>query len=94
MIVYTAQIEVPDNATYAEIEEAKLAAEWKVKDKRTFVERMADTDIEGKCASCKWFVQCGFRARTYGNCLNPNSAVKVKKGRARTQTCKAYQKRL
>lgn len=93
MIVYAAEIEVPDNATYAEIEEAKLAAEWKVKDKRTLEERMETTNVEGKCATCKWFVQCGFRAQTYGNCLNPNSAVKVKKGRARTQTCKAYQKR-
>ena len=27
MIVYAAQIEVPDNATYAEIEEAKMDAE-------------------------------------------------------------------
>ena len=42
MLVYAAEVRVPDNATYYEIEEAKLKAEWKFKgEKHLRKEQMA-----------------------------------------------------
>lgn len=94
MVVMTARIEVPDNAGYAEIEEAKIAAEWKVENKPTKADRMRKTKLGGKCGSCRWFAACHTqRAKSYGDCKNPDAPISVRWGRSRTQTCKKYEGR-
>lgn len=44
--VFKARVEVPENALPIDIEDAKLHAEW---------EEVHETDLDGKCGSCKWF---------------------------------------
>ncbi len=46
MRVYTARIELPDSATWSQIEDAKLSAKWK---------ESYETDLENKCGSCIHF---------------------------------------
>ena len=46
-------IYLPDDAGYAAIEDAKLSAKWHTVKSRE--ERMRDTDLTGKCGSCKYF---------------------------------------
>lgn len=82
MVRMRAEVVFPDDATAIEIEEAKLAAEWKVV--RTVKEIMAATDLTNKCGSCKHF--CAWRVNgSYGDC---------KKGRTTRQrsqkACKKY----
>ena len=49
MLVYAAEVRVPDNATYYEIEEAKLKAEWKFKgEKHLRKEQMERTNLSNK----------------------------------------------
>ena len=36
MLVYKAEVKLPDNATFYEIEEAKIKAEWKFEEKKNF----------------------------------------------------------
>jgi len=94
MTVYTARIEVPDNATYSEIVDAQLCAVWQVETKVTKEDRMRKTNIEGKCATCKWFhplIVDG--AKSYGDCKNYDANITVRFGRSRTQTCKAYKRK-
>lgn len=69
MIVYTARIELPDDATYSVIEEAKIKAPWKIEEKISKAERMCKTDLNNKCGSCIYFESrdyCG--SHCYGDC--------------------------
>lgn len=52
---YVAEIFVPNDADWQTIEDAKAKAEWK----RiiTLEERMARTNLEGKCGGCVYFNQ-------------------------------------
>lgn len=94
MIKYTAEFSLPDDATYAEIEEAKINAEWKWRPILTKAEKAAMTDLTDKCGSCKYFIpkegkynlrgdcaagRTGFRQRSLHKC----SAYEKKKGRPR-----------
>lgn len=96
MIQYYAEFEVPDNADYLTIEDAKLSAKWKIRKYKTIDERTAETDLSNKCGSCKYFKpregkykyrgdcemgRVGFRMRTLPRC----SAYEKKKGRPREQ---------
>lgn len=91
MIVMTARIEVPDNAGYADIEEAKIAAKWEVEEKGTKEERMRKTDLSGKCGSCRWFTECAGTA--HGDCKNLAAPISVRWNRGRTQTCSKHESR-
>ena len=58
MIILTKRIELPDNATWEDIEDAKITADrngWKREHTISQQERMLKTDLEGKCGSCKYF---------------------------------------
>lgn len=65
---YRAEILVPDNCDWQTIEDAKSKAEWK----RIFTneERMARTNLDGKCGSCKSFCHkdCFDGKTAYGRC--------------------------
>lgn len=52
-MVLTARIEVPDNASWQEIEDAKLSAKWHRKKVRADI--LKATDLCNKCGSCKFF---------------------------------------
>lgn len=54
MAKYRAEIEVPDNADWQTLEDAKLKATWK----RLYTQedRKARTDLTGKCGSCVNFI--------------------------------------
>jgi len=63
----TATIEVPESASWQDIEDAKLSATWKtVKDRKDIIN---ETDLCDKCGSCKYFelTPCK-RNKTYGIC--------------------------
>ena len=63
----TATIEVPESASWQDIEDAKLSATWKtVKDRKDIIR---ETDLCDKCGSCKFFepTPCK-RNKTYGVC--------------------------
>lgn len=72
MIVLTKRIELPDNATYEMIEDAKITADlkgWDRKDVLSIEQRKARTDLTNKCGSCIFFKQkpmCG--STVYGTC--------------------------
>ena len=94
MIVYTARVEVPDNASLADIVDAQLSAKWTVEKKETKADRMCKTSLCGKCGSCRWFAACPtYRAKSYGDCKNPDAPITVRWGRSRTQTCQKYEAR-
>lgn len=81
---------LPDNANWQTIEDAKLSAKWHVV--HSIEEIMLQTDLKGKCGSCKWFCPIKHkRLKVYGNCICENTKVSVKKGRSRTSTCKSYE---
>lgn len=65
-MVLTAKIEVPDNADWKTIEDAKARAIWK--EHHTLKERMAKTNLDGKCGSCKYFVNCEIYMGAYAHC--------------------------
>lgn len=54
MKVFTARIEVSDDYTYAEIEDAKASAVWKEKGPGGMY-ISSDTDLHGKCGGCIYF---------------------------------------
>ena len=92
MLVYTARVEVPDNASLADIVDAQLSAKWKCENKETKADRMRKTPMDKKCGSCRWFVLCPtWRAKSYGDCKNPDAEITVRWGRSRSQTCKKYE---
>lgn len=55
MTVLTARIELRDDATYAEREEAKINAVWKEEIRLSKAERMRTTNLDEKCGSCSHF---------------------------------------
>lgn len=66
-MVLTARIEVPDNASWQEIEDAKLSAKWHRVKVRADI--LKDTDLCNKCGSCKFFEPTPRkRNKTYGIC--------------------------
>ena len=85
-------IELPNNSSWQAIEDAKLNAKWHVVQSRESI--MLQTDLEGKCGSCKHFCPIkGAYIKSCGNCTNPENNVRVKKNRSRTSTCKAYERK-
>lgn len=57
MIILTKRIELPDNANYEDIEDAKITADrkgWK-REYTTSQQERLKTDLDGKCGSCKYF---------------------------------------
>ena len=94
MKVYTARVEVPDSATLEDVVDAQLCAVWHLEEKETKADRMRRTNIEGKCATCRWFVPCiTTKAKSYGDCKNWRANISVRYGRSRTQKCKAYERK-
>jgi hypothetical protein len=63
---YVAEIFVSDDTDWKTIEDAKLNAQWR----RivTLEERMARTDLNGKCGSCMYFGECNLYSKAYGEC--------------------------
>lgn len=63
----TATIEVPDNASWQVVEDAKLSANWHTVKSRS--DLLKETDLCDKCGSCKFFelTPCK-RNKTYGIC--------------------------
>lgn len=87
-----AEIYVPDNASWQDIEDAKLKAQWRVIESRESI--MLQTNLDGKCGSCKWFcLKKGAYIKSRGDCTNSSDNVRVKKNRSRTSTCKAYERK-
>lgn len=84
-----AEIEVPDNADWRAIEDAKLKAEWH----RVYSvhDRMSRTDLTDKCGSCKHFVSRPFAgSKCSGDCLMcHNNTYKYRT----TPKCKKYERR-
>lgn len=86
---YVAEIEVPDNACWQEIEYAKSKAEWK--QVLTVKDRMQNTDLDGKCGSCKYFVsKPDLFSKCYGNCLKGRAGYKQRSCRG----CKLYERKM
>lgn len=90
MLVYAAEVRVPDNATYYEIEEAKLKAEWKFKgEKHLRKEQMARTNLSGKCGSCEHFKEMpSLTSKSYGKCEKGRAGYKPRSCKA----CKLYER--
>lgn len=62
----TDPIYLPDNYTWADLEDAKLSAKWrKVTGREEIMER---TDLKNKCGSCEFFNPLGGTLKCYGNC--------------------------
>jgi hypothetical protein len=92
MLVYTAEIRVPDNATYYEIQEAQINAEWKFRgQKQLRKEQMERTSLSGKCGSCKHFTEMStLTSRCYGKCEKGRAGYKPRSCKA----CKLYERRV
>ena len=84
---YRAEIEVPENASWQTIEDAKIKAPWhKVVTKD---DRMKRTDLCNKCGSCKYFVPIKFfNSKSCGNCLKGYTGSRPRSQKA----CKAYER--
>ena len=91
MLVYAAEVRVPDNATYYEIEEAKLKAEWKFKgEKHLRKEQMERTNLSDKCGSCDfWEQKPDLTSESYGKCLKGRAGYKPRS----CKKCKLYKRR-
>lgn len=91
MLVYTAEIRVPDNATYYEIQEAQLKAEWKFQGKKQLrKEQMERTNLSNKCGSCEHFcLMPDLTSTSYGKCLKGRAGYKPRS----TKACKLYERR-
>lgn len=62
-----ATIEVPENASWQDIEDAKLSATWKPV--RCRADLLRGTDLCDKCGTCKYFELTPHRAnKSYGIC--------------------------
>ena len=90
MLVYTAEVRLPDNATYYEIEEAKINAQWKFQGKVELrKEQMERTNLSGKCGSCKHFcLMPSLTSRCYGKCEKGRAGYKPRS----TKACALYEK--
>lgn len=91
MLVYTAEVRLPDNATYYEIEEAKINAQWKFQGKKELrKEQMGRTNLSGKCGSCKHFcLMPSLTSRCYGKCEKGRAGYKPRS----TKACSLYEER-
>ena len=87
---YKAEIEVPDNADWRTIEDAKLRADWH----RVYSvhDRMQRTDLTDKCGSCKYFVMYD---RKYAGsvCAGTCIAKKTSYKKRSNPKCKKYERR-
>lgn len=81
-------IELPENASWQQIEDAKASAVWReVRSKNDLMKR---TSLDNKCGSCKHFKQYPYPCRQYGDCEFPERASY----RQRTaKACKKYEKK-
>ena len=85
-----AEIEVPENACWQAIEDAKLKAEWRTV--ITVDDRMRKTNLEGKCGSCKYFAPITLAlstSKSYGDCLNGRKGYRQRSCKA----CNAYERK-
>ena len=82
---YKAEIEVPNNASWQTIEDAKIKAVWKLVEPKE--ERMARTNLNNKCGSCKKF--CPFDCSSYGTCERTHCLFRVSRTR---KACKDYER--
>ena len=82
-----AEIEVPENACWQTVEDAKIKAVWhKVV---TVDDRMRKTDLDGKCGSCKYFtLKPDLFSKCYGDCGKGRRGYKQRSNKA----CKAYER--
>ena len=80
---FRAEIEVPDNATWQDIEDAKIKAQWR----RVYTreEQMARTNLDNKCGSCEYFNKdAGIKGTAYGKCMLKES---LKERSMRAMSC-------
>lgn len=90
MLVYKAEVRLPDNATYYEIEEAKLKAEWKFQQKELRADQMKRTNLKNKCGSCEHFCPMpSLTSRSYGKCEKGRAGYKPRS----TKACSLYKER-
>lgn len=93
MIIYTKRIELPDNATYEMIEDAKITADrkgWTKEHTISQQERMLKTDLDGKCGSCKYFtLKPDLFSCCYGDCSQGRVGYRPRSQKA----CKAYERK-
>ena len=91
MLVYRAEVRLPDNATYYEIEEAKINADWKfLGNKELRSEQMKRTNLKNKCGSCKYFCEMpSLTSRCYGKCEKGRAGYKPRS----TKACQLYEER-
>ncbi len=83
----TDPIYLPDNFTWADLEDAKLSAKWRrVKNMDDIIRK---TDLAKKCGSCDHFEPCDGRLRCYGNC----SEGKVSPRPRTIKACKDYKEK-
>lgn len=86
------RIELPDNSTYEDIEDAKITADrkgWKQSYVHSHEERMKHTDLTNKCGSCKYFIPVHtLNAKACGDCAKGRVGF-----RQRTiPACKEYER--
>ena len=84
-MIQRAEIRVPDNATWQQIEDAKIKAEWKIIDPKE--ERMQRTNLDGKCGSCTKY--CPFDYSSYGTCNREKYLYRVSRTR---KGCTKYER--
>ena len=87
-MILRAEIEVPEGASWQDIEDKKLKANWHRV--MTVDDRMKRTNLDGKCGSCVHFVlKPDLFSKCYGNCLKGRAGY-----RQRTcKGCKAYERK-
>ena len=87
-MILRAEIEVPNNASWQQIEDAKIKAPWRRI--LTVEDRMRDTNLDRKCGSCVHFVpKPDLFSKCYGNCLKGKAGYKQRSCKA----CKAYERK-
>lgn len=86
------EIDVPDNATFQTIEDAKIIAERNISWHRVIemTERLRRTNLEDKCGSCKFFtLKPDLTSCCYGKCEKGKSGYKTRSN----PKCKQYERR-
>lgn len=80
-------ITLPDNASWQDIEDAKLSAKWHEVKSREYL--MSLTNLDGKCGSCKNFKYC--KDNVHGFCRKKYELANY---RARyNRACKEYERK-
>ena len=85
------EIEVPDDADFWTIEDAKLDAERSIEWRRIFPkqERMKLTDLSDKCGTCKYFnLKPDLYSCCYGKCTLGHKGYRQRS----TPKCKSYER--